>query len=479
MNTTSLAAFDPAAEVRMLLIEDDIVDEMALLNAVTEQQLPYRVRVARSVAQARNELLTQQFDIILADYNLGDGTSLDLIDAFGSALVLLVAGMGDEQIAVRALELGVHDYVLKDPQRGYLKLLKWRVAAALRQTGLTRQLQSSQASLQATLDAVPDLLFEVDLQGRYLDVHSARSDLLIEPANVLVGKTVAEVLPAEAAALVMSSLAQAQALGSSYGQQIQLDLPQGAMWFELSVVRKTDSALGDPRFVVLSRDITARKQTEEALRQSLQDKEALLREVHHRVKNNLQVVTSLLRLEAGRSALGETKRVLDDMQGRIRSMALLHETLYRSGFFSGIDLSVYLGQVATQVFRMMVNGRVRLTLDLAPLKVGMNLATPCGLLLNELVSNCFKHGFASQVDADGGVSGVDGEVKVTLQALDGGPRWCLAVSDNGAGLAADFEARRGRSLGLQLVSDLAHQLGGELAVGAGPAASFSVTFSPP
>ncbi|MCV2368912.1 sensor histidine kinase [Roseateles oligotrophus] len=473
MNMSRVPAFDAEAEVRVLLIEDDLVDEMALLKAVKDQHLPYLISIARSIAQARAELARQQFDIILADDSLGDGTCFDLLDAFAGQLVVLVAGMGEEQITARAMELGVHDYLLKDSQRGYLKLLKWRVAAALRQSNLARQLSSSQASLRATLDAVPDLLFEIDAQGRYHDFHSARSDLLLVPADVLMGRLVAELMPPEAAAVVMASLAQAQATGSSYGQQIQLDLPQGPMWFELSAVRKADSAADDPHFVVLSRDITARKRSEQALFQSLKDKEALLKEVHHRVKNNLQVITSLLRLESGRTELADTKRVLDDMQGRIRSMALLHETLYRSGVFAGTDLAAYLSQVATQVFRMLARGRLSLKLNLAPLKVGMDLATPCGLLLNELLTNCFKHGFA---DLDG--ASAEGEVRVSLQAVAGGPRWRLSVSDTGQGLAADFEARRGQSLGLKLVSDLARQMGGQLEIGAGPAAEFSVAFTP-
>ncbi len=475
MTSLNLPPIAPLAELSLLLIEDELADEMALLQAVSEQGLPYRLRVARSVAQARAELAQGKFDLILADYNLGDGTSFDLIDSFADELVLLLVGLGEEHIAVRALDLGVHDYMLKDPQRGYLALLNLRVAAALRQAGQARALRASQARLRATLDAVPDLLFEIDAQGRYHDFYSARSDLLVAPAEQLMGHLVTDMMPSEAAAAVMASIARAQAQGFSSGEQMQLDFPQGRKCFELSVVLKTDSAADDPRFMVLSRDISVRKQVEEDLRQSLQDKEALLREVHHRVKNNLQVISSLLRLEGGRSGQAETKSVLDDMQGRIRSMALLHETLYRSGKFAGIDLAVYLAQVATQVFRMLANENVRLSLDLAPLKVGMDFATPCGLLLNELLSNCFKHGFAKRGH---GADPIDGEVRVSLQAIAGGPQWRLTVSDNGKGLAADFEIRRAQSLGLKLVSDLARQLGGQLEVGAGPVAEFTIGFTP-
>lgn len=125
---------------------------------------------------------------------------------------------------------------------------------------------------------------------------------------------------------------------ASRGQQFQLQLPQGVRWFELSVARMNVERGQEPRCIVLSRDITERKLSEVALQQSLRDKDALLKEVHHRVKNNLQVVISLLRLEAGRSTHSDTKAVLQEMQGRIRSMAMLHESLYRSGTLAWIDL---------------------------------------------------------------------------------------------------------------------------------------------
>jgi two-component sensor histidine kinase len=201
----------------------------------------------------------------------------------------------------------------------------------------------------------------------------------------------------------------------------------------------------------------------------LNDKVGLLNEVHHRVKNNLQVITSLLRLEANRSAHAETKAVLSDMQGRIRSMALLHESLYRTGTFASVELGAYLKQLCTQAFRASAqqNDGVQLVLDLGAVQVSLDQATPCGLLVNELVANCFKHGFPA---------GRTGEVRVALTPVDA-VQWCLSVSDNGVGLPTDFEARRTTSLGLQLVSDLCHQLGGKLGVGPGPGAAFTLQFS--
>jgi two-component sensor histidine kinase len=213
-----------------------------------------------------------------------------------------------------------------------------------------------------------------------------------------------------------------------------------------------------------------REQAERALVASLREKEALLKEVHHRVKNNLQVIASLLRMEGRRSIHEAAKSALGQMQGRIYSMALLHETLYRSGNFASVDLNSYLGDLARQLFRShaMQPGAVRLHLDLAPLRVDIDQAIPCGLIVNELASNSLKHGFGD---------GRAGDLWIALQPTQGGAH-VLIVKDSGPGLPADFEERKRESLGLQLVSDLARQLQGRLRVGDGREALFEVTFLP-
>jgi PAS domain S-box-containing protein len=225
------------------------------------------------------------------------------------------------------------------------------------------------------------------------------------------------------------------------------------------------------RLIGTNWDVTEQKLNEEALQSSLQEKSALLKEVHHRVKNNLQVITSLLRLESRRSAVEDTKAVLGEMQARIRAMALLHESLYRSGTFASVDLGSYLRQLATQAFQTQStnSGAVQLALNLGSVQVSMDQAIPCGLLINELISNCLKHGFPE---------GAQGQVSVDLQPHEGAHQWCLRVSDTGVGLPPDFEARRQNSLGLLLVGDLARQIGGELQITPNPdqGVSFTVIF---
>ena len=244
----------------------------------------------------------------------------------------------------------------------------------------------------------------------------------------------------------------------------------GCLFIEHAVIAPVLDADGHiSHYVAIKEDITQRKQADMALQNSLREKVALLNEVHHRVKNNLQVITSLLRLEVGRSAQPDTRNVLKDMQGRIYAMALLHESLYRSGTFASVELGAYLKQLASQTFRTQsgLGGDVRLVLEMSAINVGMDQAAPCGLLVNELLSNCLKHGFPENRS---------GEVVVSLQPSARVGWWQLSVRDTGVGLPGDFEARRTQSLGLQLASDLARQLGGQLNVGPGPGAAFSVVF---
>ena len=160
-----------ATPIELLLIEDDLVDELALIRALQHRQPPYRVSVARSVAQARTALAAQHFDIILADCQLGDGTSFELMDALAGQLFIFVTGAGDEDLAVRALEMGAHDYLLKDDAHGYLKLLPWRVQTALRQRAMARHLEKSEIKFKAVLDAspVPTALNDEALNVTYLN----------------------------------------------------------------------------------------------------------------------------------------------------------------------------------------------------------------------------------------------------------------------------------------------------------------------
>lgn len=229
---------------------------------------------------------------------------------------------------------------------------------------------------------------------------------------------------------------------------------------------------GEEVILTITRDITERKRDETALRESLEEKVALLKEVHHRVKNNLQIVASLLSLQANRSKVPHVVEVLHDTRNRVRSMALLHELLYRSENLAHIHFPAYVDELCIQLLRSCgpASNRIRIETHVDPIGLPLDQAVPCGLIISELVSNALKHGFPDDRP---------GTVRVSFCAEDG-RNLALSVRDTGIGVPGDFNPAGTLTLGLQLVSNLASQLGGSLHVG--PAESdtdFRVVFPIP
>jgi PAS domain S-box-containing protein len=213
---------------------------------------------------------------------------------------------------------------------------------------------------------------------------------------------------------------------------------------------------GATMFTVILRDVTERVLVEERIRASLREKEALLKEIHHRVKNNLQVVSSLLGLQSRAVADPEMRKMFQESQDRIHSMALLHESLYQSQNLSRVDFPEYIRQLAAHLFHSYGVGvdRIHLRTDLDRLSLNLDAAMPCGLIINELISNSLKYAFPE---------GRSGEIRIELREhADGMAR--LVVADNGVGLRADIDWVNTRSLGLRLVRSLAEQLGGKIEV---------------
>lgn len=208
-------------------------------------------------------------------------------------------------------------------------------------------------------------------------------------------------------------------------------------------------------FFVLVTDVTERVRSEQALAQALRDKEVLLREVYHRVKNNLQVVQSLLNLQARAMPEPGAQAALQEMSHRVRAMVLVHEQLHRSESLSEVDLERYVADLVQQLVLGSGRGTDEITVHTTvwPLAVGVDSAVPLGLLLSELVSNALKHAFPD---------GRHGEIAVSIAPEPDGQGVRIGVSDNGCGLPRNFDLAETRSMGLQLAAALAGQLGGEL-----------------
>ena len=190
------------------------------------------------------------------------------------------------------------------------------------------------------------------------------------------------------------------------------------------------------------------------LRQSLAEKESLLKEIHHRVKNNLQVVSSLLYLQEAHLSDPKSIEMLRQSQNRIRSMALIHEQLYGTADLARIDFGRYVNELATNLMDAygVDPAHIRLTVRTDTIALPVDVAVPCGLIVNELVSNAFKHAF---------LPGEGGSVEIVIRAMDPG-RMTIVVADDGIGFARPATQSESESLGLRLTETLIAQLGGRL-----------------
>jgi two-component sensor histidine kinase len=220
-------------------------------------------------------------------------------------------------------------------------------------------------------------------------------------------------------------------------------------------------------------DITERKQAERRIEASLREKTVLLQEVHHRVKINMQVISSLLDMQTLQAEDPQIVQILQDSQNRIRAMASVHDRLYQSPDLATIDLVGYIQALAHYLFGIYTfqSAGVDLCVQIDDVSLGLDQAVPLGLIVNELVSNSLKHAFPS-----GGTRG--GEIRIELHPR--GEGWlALVVSDNGVGLAPDVDLETVSSLGLRLVSMLTQQLRGTLALDRTGGTTFCITFADP
>ena len=217
----------------------------------------------------------------------------------------------------------------------------------------------------------------------------------------------------------------------------------------------------------IAHDITEKILSEQKLKESLSEKEVLLKEVHHRVKNNLQVISSILNLQSSYVKDENTLNILRESQNRIKSMSFIHESLYKTDDFSKINFSEYISSLSKNLVHSYViySNLVELDLSLEEVFLNLDLSIPCGLIINELVSNALKYAF---------IDHKKGKIKIELFEKKGVIN--LIVQDNGLGLPDNINYKETESLGLQLVITLAEQIDAEVILDNTKGAKYTIIF---
>lgn len=318
-----------------------------------------------------------------------------------------------------------------------------------------RALKESERLYHSLVDAMNEGMAMIDEDGQFNFANKQFCKILGYPMSEIMEAHWTALYDEGAQKVILEQLEKREE-GSSESYELENTRKDGKkIWISISPKPVYDEGGNVKGSMGLVQDITERKVTEEQIKASLNEKELLLREIHHRVKNNMQVISSLLRLQADRIDDKGYAVMLKESQLRIQSMSLIHEKLYLSNDFANIDFKGYVKTLANTLIKShgVDYDKISLCMEIEDVSLDIENAIPCGLIINELLSNSLKYAFPEERE---------GEISICLRSISEGMLE-LVVADNGIGLPEDLDIRNTNTLGLYLVTMLAErQLDGEV-----------------
>lgn len=344
----------------------------------------------------------------------------------------------------------------------------------IRERELAEQaLRESEERFRATFEQAAVGIAHVTPEGRWLRVNNKLCEIVGYSREELLGMTFQDITHPDDLGGDLEHLNRMlrREIDTYNIEKRYLRKGGATVWIALTVSIVVDEGGRPKYFISVVEDITARHAAAEKLRNSLTEKEVLLKEIHHRVKNNMQIVSSLLQLQSNQVSDPEMADMFVESQGRIRTMALIHEKLYRARDLAQIDFKEYVESLTSLLTHTYASGagNVTVELDLESVQLGLDTAVPVGLILNEFVTNSIKHAFPD---------GRAGVISISLKRRSANSVE-INVHDNGVGVPAGFDLSSNETLGLRLVKILVAQIEGELNHSTGMGMHYTLSFNHP
>jgi len=453
--------------LRLLHVEDNESDALLLKHMLTKEGFVLAYRRVETAEEFTEALRNEPWDLVISDYSLPSfsGTAaLRIFREYGQDVpFILISGTVGEDIAVSMMKSGAHDYVMKD----HLKRLVPAIHRELQEAEVRRRKRAAEEALLLTQFSVDKASLAVtwtDAEGNVVYMNDLALRLLAGGQEESAGRKMWECIPAIPFDKWKASWNEVRNAGVSLFETY-LDSPEGQRRF-LEVTLNHVEYHGRELVISYIRDITDKKRAQEQILLSLKEKEIMLREIHHRVKNNLQIVSSLLSLQAPSLTDPRAIELFRESQNRIRSMSLVHEHLYQSDSLAKVDFREYLTSVTSDLVRMYNVRGVSTVINAEVVHLEIDTAVPVGLIANELLSNALKHAFMGRTE---------GRIEICLRRRTNGEVE-LSIADNGIGFPGDFDLQRCDSMGMHLVDGLTKQIDGTLSIEQNNGSTFVVTF---
>ncbi|BAW31083.1 MAG TPA: PAS domain S-box protein [Methanothermobacter sp.] len=328
-----------------------------------------------------------------------------------------------------------------------------------------RKIRESREKYRAVVETAPNGVLIFDKFGRVVEVNKRALEISGFRKEELIGKDIKELAPRVRIDLVeIFDLFERAIKGEKIKEKVRsfTNLKGEKIYYIAypSILRKNSEIMG---LSLIIEDVTERYKAEKKIKESLMEKETLLREIHHRVKNNMQIIQSLLSLQAARMKEEETQRLLQECQGRIRAMSMVHEHLYQSETIAKINIKEYIEKLLEDLV-ILYKAKIKKKLKIEKIQLDLDTAIPLGLIINELATNSIKYAFPN------------GKGTITIKLTKQKNKIKLTIADDGIGLPENIKPEKTETLGLKLVNILTKQLNGKITHKTKPGTKFKITF---
>ena len=446
-------------------IIESMVDSLVVLNADGRIRTVNRATLDL-LGYREDELIGKHVALLLAQEEAFIGTQLEEVLARASVrdLMLTFRTKSGEKIPV-----SLSNSVMSDGD-GRLQGIVCVAQDVSERRRAEQELIGSKAQLSAVLDTAGEGIIAINSAGTIMMTNREVENIWGYQQDELLGKKLSTLMLEKYPEAHAAGLHRYLESGVAYvlGKPLELEgLRKDDSTFPLELLI-TETKIGEEIFFTGAvRDISERRQAEDKIKTSLQEKEVLLKEINHRVKNNLQIISSLLDLQGRDIQDEQALRSFQVSKDRIRAMALVHEKLYQSEDLARIDFGEYINSLATDLGSSYGLGSrdIDLQIDVENILLGVDTAILCGVIVNELVANSLKHAFPGDRS---------GEIVISFREVDG--QYTMIFKDDGVGLPEDLDVSRPSSLGLTIVNALTGQLGGTIDISRNGGSEISITF---